>query len=894
MPRRHAAVRQRPAITAPRIPTVAALVIAALAVPSGALAEDEPPRPLGGHLLTRFAADIDPERVLPEYPRPQLERPEWINLNGRWEYRIAPRGSDVPGGFAPDGTILVPFPVESALGGVRRTVGPEREVVYRRSFAVPDDWRGRRVLLHFGAVDWEARVFVDGVEVGTHRGGYDPFSFDITAALAGGGGGSHELTVVVHDPTDGGPQPRGKQVAKPEGIWYTPYTGIWQTVWLEPVPERSIERVRVTPDLADARALVAATLRGGAGGGPEERLRVAVAGGRWRAEGPADAPLPLAVPGYENWSPESPRLYDLTVELLAGDRVVDRVTSHFGMRSVALGRDANGMTRIFLNGRPTFMFGPLDQGWWPDGLSTAPTDAALLSDLEVAKRLGFNLVRKHVKVEPARWYHHCDRLGLVVWQDMPSGDATMPWPRDGTEGTRTAESTAIFGHELTRLLDERGGDTCIVAWVPFNEGWGQADTVRWTRFVEERDPSRLVIAASGGNDFGTGHVRDIHFYPQPECPPAETHRASVLGEYGGLGLPLAGHTWQGEKNWGYRQFADRSTLEETYLRYVAALEPMVASHLSAAVYTQTSDVEIEVNGLLTYDRAVLKFDAGRLAAAHRRLYAAAGDLTPRQRVAASVIAWWRFEEGTPGQRVPHDRQVADGIAVRDSSGHRNHLYAYGRDNAPSIGSAVPAAEVPQPGVPNTGSLDDAGPLLPGVTRDLYTDPARSRTHMDALDGFPFTSFTIELSVRPAEHGRVQTLLGKDGRPTGAPVAPLQVMLDAEGRPAVELVDSSGAIRSLVGDRPLPIGEWRHLAVVGDAVDVRLYVGDGRRLALAATCPIRGGIVPGFATWTVGRGFHDGRLDRDARADIDEVRISTRALPVEALLWNPVDEDSPAR
>jgi hypothetical protein len=870
-----------------------ALVVVSVAASAWAPARavEEPPRPAGGQLLTRFAADVDPAAVLPEYPRPQLARPDWLNLNGRWDYAIRPRVADAGPALVADGTILVPFPVESALGGVRRTVGADRELVYRRSFTIPAAWDGRRVLLHFGAVDWEARVFVDGTEVGSHRGGYDPFSFDITAPLdARGRDGAHELTVIVHDPTDAGPQPRGKQVAKPEGIWYTPVTGIWQTVWLEPVPVARIDRVRVEPILAGGRARVTAAVVVAPGDaatpGADLRIRLSADGGRWRAEGPSGAPVELSVPGFAPWSPDTPQLYELAVELVAGDRVVDRATTWFGMRSVGLGRDANGMTRILLNGKPTFMFGPLDQGWWPDGLYTAPTDAALVSDLEVTKRLGFNMVRKHVKVEPARWYHHCDRLGLLVWQDMPSGDANMPWPRDGTEGTRAPDSTAIFGRELAALLEARGGDTCIVAWVPFNEGWGQAETVRWTGFVKERDPGRLVISASGGNDFGVGDVRDIHFYPQPEFPPAEDHRASVLGEYGGLGLPLAGHTWQGEKNWGYRQFADRVTLQETYLTYIDALRPMVESHLAAAVYTQTSDVEVEVNGLLTYDREVLKFDAERLAAAHRGLYGATRSLSPRERVAASVIAWWRFEEGEPGQPLPHDREARDAMAVRDSSGHRNHLYAYGPANAPRCGTAVPADRVPQPGVANTRSLDDTAALQAGLTRDLYTDPGRSRTHMDAIDTFPFTGLTIEVSVRPAEIGPVQTLVGKDGRPTGAPTAPLQVFIGADGRPTVELVDGSGAIRSLVGADPLPVGQWRHLAVVGDGSRLRMYVGDGAGYRLAGECPIAGGIIPGFGTWTVGRGHDDGRIGRDARADIDEVRVSTRPLPVESFLWSP--------
>ena len=842
---------------------------------------DEPARPAGGNLVTRWGREVDPARVWPEYPRPQLQRSRWLNLNGTWEYAITPRETN-PLTTPAEGPIVVPFPVESHLSGVRRTVGTDRHLVYRRRFDVPADWKSQRVLLHFGAVDWQATVWVNGQPVGDHRGGYAPFSFDITPALAGRDG-AHELVVQVWDPSDAGTQPRGKQQARPEGIWYTPVTGIWQTVWLEPVPAHSIDRLEVIPRFDTAELQVRAIPRG-TGETSDLTVRLSANGGAWQTTGPLHGPLVLGVPGFEAWSPTTPRLYDLVVELRQGDQLVDRVESYFGMRKIALGKDRHGLTRMLLNNEPVFQFGPLDQGWWPDGLYTAPSDAALKSDLEVTKQLGFNLVRKHVKVEPARWYYHCDTLGLLVWQDMPSGDANARWPWDGTENTRTPEAARQFEQELAALLTERGNDTCVVAWVPFNEAWGQFETVRWTRFVEERDPHRLVISASGGNDFGVGHIRDIHFYPQPEFPPAERHRASVLGEYGGLGLPLPGHTWQDQQNWGYRQFQTREELQEVYLKYIAALRPMVESHLSAAIYTQTSDVEIEVNGLLTYDREVLKLDPARLHAAHQTLYAPLRALAADEVTQASVIAHWRFEEGQPGELVPHDRGKPDGVAVRDDSGHRNHLYAYAEGNAPRLTATIPAATIPFGKLPNRGALDDSL-ATPGVTRDLYTDPGRSRTHMDLLNTFPFTELTLELSFQPVGLGREQTLVGEDGQPTAAPEAPLQLGLRADNRLEIAVIDRSGTVRRVVGRQPVTDSRWQHVVAMIEGETLALWSHSGNGWEREGTTPCPGGLVLHDGTWTVGRGFHAGKLARDAQTLIDEVRISTRGLRRDEWLWS---------
>jgi beta-galactosidase/beta-glucuronidase len=458
--------------------------------------------PAEGPLMTRWAKQVSPENVLPEYPRPQLQRDEWLNLNGLWQYAIADRDSERPADW--HGQILVPFVPQAALSGVGKPVTPDQALWYRTTFDLPADWRASRIRLNFGAVDWQTTVWVNGVLLGEHRGGYTPFSFDLTEALAAGA--EQEIVVRVWDPTDKGTQPRGKQALEPQGIWYTAVTGIWQTAWVEPVGPVSIGRLWLEPDIDNRRLTVRAVLSGNPAG---IELRARALDGDSQvatASGPAARSLNLPIPNPKLWSPDSPQLYDLELSLVRGNQTLDTAQSYFAMRKIALQRDARGHQMLALNNEALFQMGPLDQGWWPDGLYTAPTDEALRYDIEITKDLGFNMARKHVKVEPARWYYHCDRLGLLVWQDMPSGYLgrgherslfVLPWDDDAE---RTGVSQAQFEGELRAMIDHLQQFPSIVMWVPFNEGWGQYDTARVSKWIKSYDPTRLVNASSGWTD----------------------------------------------------------------------------------------------------------------------------------------------------------------------------------------------------------------------------------------------------------------------------------------------------------------------------------------------------------------------------------------------------------
>jgi beta-galactosidase/beta-glucuronidase len=575
-------------------------------------------KPAEGPLATRWAKDVSPDKALPEYPRPQMVRKDWQNLNGLWDYAVRPKADDRPEKF--DGQILVPYPIESALSGVMKRVDVTDRVWYRRMFRVPKDWAGKNVLLHFGAVNWESNVWLNGKKLGEHRGGYDGIEFDITDALKPDG--EQKLVVSAWNPADAGTQPRGKQVRKPGGIFYTPSTGIWQTVWIEPVPKTAIDSVTIVADIDKKLARIAVKTHGDIKGKRVGVILPNEADSGNGAEKPIDGEvivLDLPIDKPKMWSPDSPYLYRLHVTL--GDDVVE---TYFGMRKISIAKDDKGITRIFLNNKPQYMIGPLDQGFWPDGIYTAPTDEALKYDIEMTKKLGYNMARKHVKVEPDRWYYWADKLGLLVWQDMPSGDRSIR--PNQADIMRSPESAKQYDLELKEMIDGRRNHPSIIMWVVFNEGWGQFDTPRVTNWVKEYDPSRLVNCASGWTDRAVGDVHDIHVYPGPGTTKPEEHRAAVLGEFGGLGLPLEGHTWlkQSAKNWGYVKYKNRDEVTKAYLSLMERLQPEIADPgMSAAVYTQTTDVETEVNGLMTYDREIVKPDEEQLAAAHRKLFEAA-------------------------------------------------------------------------------------------------------------------------------------------------------------------------------------------------------------------------------------------------------------------------------
>ena len=578
----------------------------------------------GAGLTTPWTSSVSTTLPLPEYPRPQMVRGNWKNLNGQWEYAVLPKKSARPSAY--QGSILVPFAIESSLSGVKKTVGRDSVLWYKETFSLPASMKGKTILLHFGAVDWEAEVYVNGKKMGMHQGGYDPFSFDITTALDKKK--DQQIELRVWDPSDEGPQPRGKQVRRPNGIWYTPVTGIWQTVWIEAVAPAYIISTRQTPDV-DHQSIRLSTQV--VQSQPNDRISFSVWEGEKKIAEQTASPnseLQLTIPQAKLWSPDNPFLYDLKITLTRNGKTMDEVRSYFAMRKISTAADNNGTKRMLLNNRFLFQYGPLDQGWWPDGLYTAPTEEALVFDIEQTKAIGCNMIRKHVKVEPARWYYHCDKAGMLVWQDMPSGDLGARWnSRPGVEGgsdmERSSASEAIYLKEWNAIMESLYNFPSIIVWVPFNEAWGQFKTAEITGWTKTKDPSRLVNSASGGNFHEVGDIIDLHNYPGPAMPKAAlfgSRQAIVLGEFGGLGLPLEGHTWQEKNNWGYRSFQNADTLFRTYSSYMDQLVPFIEKGLSAAVYTQLTDVEVEVNGWMTYDRKLMKLGTERLKKVHEKLY----------------------------------------------------------------------------------------------------------------------------------------------------------------------------------------------------------------------------------------------------------------------------------
>lgn len=587
-------------------------------------------KPVGNRIVSDWATQIDINNVLSEYPRPLMERTEWMNLNGLWKYAILPSGKAMPQVY--DGDILVPFAVESALSGVGKELGENNELWYQRRFSVPSCWKGQRVLLHFGAVDWKTSVWINGIKLGEHCGGYTPFAFDITQALKKG---DNEVVVRVWDPTDKGCQPRGKQVSNPGHIWYTPVSGIWQTVWLEPVPEYAIENIRTTPDIDGGKLTVETTVNCH---NATDRIEVKVLdGNKVIAFGSAlnHASVEIPMPAdCKFWTPDSPALYDLEVSFYVNGKLQDKVKSYTAMRKFSTRRDAKGYMRLQLNNKDIFHFGPLDQGWWPDGLYTAPTDEALRHDIQKTKELGFNMIRKHLKVEPARWYAHCDRLGIIVWQDMPNGDKNQDWQYKqfyyGPEMLRTSESEAVYRKEWKEIIDCLYSYPCIGVWTPFNEAMGQFKPVEIAGWTKEYDPMRPVNPASGGNYFPCGDILDLHSYPEPVMFLFDADRVNVVGEFGGIGMALKGHLWNEDRNWGYGDLKGKEEATEQYVKYANRLKELSALGLCGAVYTQTTDVESEINGLMTYDRKIVKMDADALRKVNREVCHCLNNSLPEQ------------------------------------------------------------------------------------------------------------------------------------------------------------------------------------------------------------------------------------------------------------------------
>jgi beta-galactosidase/beta-glucuronidase len=524
---------------------------------------------------TKWDADVKAGHVWPEYPRPQMVRADWLNLNGPWDYAVTDKESTTPV-TTYTGKILVPFSYAAPLSGVGKLLTENQRLWYHRMFDVPGAWRGERVLLHFGAANWETTVYLNGKQIGVHHGDYDAFTFDVTDALKQDG--PQELVVTTWDPVQTGVQPHGKQITGAYSCWHTAISGIWQTVWLEPVAQASIAELIMTPDIDKGVLKLTVNGRGTTTGDTVEAVATDNGKEVGRISGPVGSELSLPVPNAKLWSPDSPFLYDLKIDLHHADQPTDSVTSYFGMRKIAVAKDEKGVPRIFLNNKVVFQIGTLDQGYWPDGLYTAPTDDALRYDIEMSKKYGFNFDRKHVKVEPDRWYYWCDKLGLMVWQDMPSSTID-----EGEDPRRVTDAQAQeFEIELKAMIDGRRNHPSIVTWILFNERWGQYDTRRLTAWIKDYDPSRLVDSASGWNDLHCGDLNDRHQYPGPDAPKQDGVRASVIGECGGFGDP------------GSAQYADM----------MKKVWPLIDSDgLCGVTFTELMDCESEVSmPLLSYDR----------------------------------------------------------------------------------------------------------------------------------------------------------------------------------------------------------------------------------------------------------------------------------------------------
>lgn len=583
-------------------------------------------------LTTRWANEAMCDMPLSEYPRPQMVRDNWVCLNGMYDFAITKGDKEWCDEYNEE--IRVPFAVESCLSGVCKRVTDDEFMWYRKKITLPESFKGKRTLLHFGAVDWECMVYINKKFVGSHLGGYCPFTIDITDSLIEG---ENELTVRVYDPTDDGWQNRGKQASKSHGFWYTSTSGIWQTVWMEAVSENYISSYKVTPDIDKGIVAIKTSLVG------EGELKIKVFDGEKLVnEKEISADDVVAIPDIKLWSPENPFLYDFTLELSKNGEVSDSIKGYFGMRKFSIGMH-EGYNRLFLNNEPYFQKGLLDQGYWSDGGMTPPTDEAMIYDIAKMKDLGFNMLRKHIKAESARWYYHCDRLGMLVWQDMISGGKALNTFHAGVlpniygvinpivNLTKKDNAYKLFNRdkiewrtqfedELFEMIDNLYNFTSICCWVPFNEGWGQFDAKRIGDAIKEKDPSRFVDHASGWYDQKGCDFRSMHKYILPVILPKYDGRPIVLSEYGGYSQKIKGHVWNWEKSFGYQMYADKNSLTKAYKNlHERQIIPNIKRGLSATVYTQVSDVEFEVNGILSYDRELVKIDEDTLRAINAKL-----------------------------------------------------------------------------------------------------------------------------------------------------------------------------------------------------------------------------------------------------------------------------------
>ena len=581
-----------------------------------------------GFIKTRWTDQLDRNNPLPEYPRPQFERADWQSLNGVYEYAIT--DSKLEWAEEYDGEITVPYAVESMLSGVEKQLLPNQRLWYRKKFTVPASFEGKRTLINFAGVDWQCKIFVNRSLVGTHSGGYCAFSVDATDALIEG---ENELTVLVYDPTDAGWQQRGKQVIKPKGFWYTSTSGIWKPVWLEAVDKCHLTKVHMTPDIDEGTLLIKSFISTD----DDFKLNVHVFDGETEIISKTISPEEkISIDNAKLWSPEDPFLYDITFELVKDGEICDTVKSYFGMRKFSAGKDKYGVNRFMLNNKPYFQRGLLDQGYWSDGGMTPPCDEALIYDIETAKRLGFNMIRKHIKLELDRWYYHCDRLGMLVWQDMMSGGAYIGdfyagvLPNLGINvkdnkykafKREKKEARDDYKRELNELLNQLYNCTSICVWVPFNEGWGQFDALQIANAVKEFDSTRLVDHASGWHDQKGGDFKSIHRYVVPIIKPRLDDRIFVISEYGGYQHTMSGHTWSEDKMFGlYVKFKTQQKLSEAYKKlHLKQVIPLIDKGLCATVYTQISDVENELNGIMTYDREHIKISEDILIDINKRM-----------------------------------------------------------------------------------------------------------------------------------------------------------------------------------------------------------------------------------------------------------------------------------